>query len=71
MDSGRVLVTDRLHPHVLAALRRQPCVLLPDRLGKNRVFHQFYTGNVEGIVWAETPEEALSKARDLARAGTS
>lgn len=71
LDSGRVLVTDRLHPHVLAALRRQPCVLLPDRFGKNRVVHQFYTGNVEGIVWAETPEEALSKARDLARAGTS
>jgi pyruvyl transferase EpsO len=72
LDSGRVLVTDRLHPHVLAALRRQPCVLLPDRFGKNRVVHQFYTGNVEGIVWAETPEEALTKARELAaRTGTA
>jgi pyruvyl transferase EpsO len=36
LDRGRVLVTDRLHPHVLAALRGQPVVLLPDRFGTGR-----------------------------------
>lgn len=68
LDTGKVLVTDRLHPHVLAALRRQPVVLLPDKFGKNRVVHQYYTGNIDNVVWAETPEVALEKARELARA---
>lgn len=66
LDLGRVLVTDRMHPHVLAALRRQHVVLLPDRFGKNRGVYEHYTRDMETVHWADTPERALSLARDLA-----
>jgi exopolysaccharide biosynthesis predicted pyruvyltransferase EpsI len=66
MDEGKVLVTDRLHPHVLAALRGQPCVLLPDKFGKNRAVWEYSSRNYSAIHWADTPGDALSIARELA-----
>jgi exopolysaccharide biosynthesis predicted pyruvyltransferase EpsI len=68
MDKGKVLVTDRLHPHVLAVLRGQPCVLLPDRFGKNRAVWEYSSRSYSTIHWADTPEEALAHARELAAA---
>lgn len=68
MDRGRVLVTDRLHPHVLAALRGQPCVMLPDLYGKNRAVWDYSSHALSTIHWADTPEEALDLARVLAKA---
>jgi exopolysaccharide biosynthesis predicted pyruvyltransferase EpsI len=68
LDTGKVLVTDRMHPHVLAALRSQPCVLLPDRFGKNRAVYDYSSRNFSTVHWAETPAEALTRARELARA---
>jgi pyruvyl transferase EpsO len=66
LDAGKVLVTDRMHPHVLAALREQPCVLLPDRFGKNRAVYDYSSRNFSSVHWAETPEHALERARALA-----
>lgn len=66
LDRGRVLVTDRLHPHVLAALRGQPCVMLPDRYGKNRAVWDYSSKDISTIHWADGPEEALDLARTLA-----
>ena len=67
LDAGKVLVTDRMHPHVLAALRSQPCVLLPDRFGKNRAVYDYSSRNYSTVHWADTPREALELARELAR----
>ena len=66
LDRGRVLVTDRLHPHVLAALRGQYCVMLPDLYGKNRAVWDYSSEEYSTIFWADTPEEALDLARSLA-----
>ncbi len=66
LDRGRVLVTDRLHPHVLAALRGQPCVMLPDLYGKNRAVWDYSSAAYSTIHWADGPEEALALARHLA-----
>lgn len=66
LDTGKVLVTDRLHPHVLAALRSQPCVLLPDRYGKNRAVYEYSSRNYSTVHWADTPRQALELARELA-----
>ncbi len=66
LDRGRVLVTDRLHPHVLAALRGQPCVMLPDLYGKNRAVWDYSSEAFSTIYWADGPEEALELAKDLA-----
>lgn len=67
LDTGKVLVTDRMHPHVLAALRSQPSVLLPDRYGKNRAVYDYSSHIYSTVHWADTPEQALELARALAR----
>gem|GEM_PF-1143333 len=67
LDLGQVLVTDRLHPHVLTALRDQPAVLLPDKFGKNRAVYEHYTHKFKQVHFAETPKEALALARSLVR----
>jgi pyruvyl transferase EpsO len=66
LDAGKVLITDRLHPHILAALRSQPCVLLPDRFGKNRAVYDYSSRSYSTVHWADTPQEALERARALA-----
>lgn len=67
LDTGKVLVTDRMHPHVLTALRGQPCVLLPDKFGKNRAVWDYSSHGYSSVYWADTPAEALSKAQALAK----
>ena len=67
LDTGKVLVTDRMHPHVLAALRSQPSVLLPDRYGKNRAVYDYSSCDYGTVHWADTPEQALDLARALAK----
>ncbi len=66
LDRGKVLVTDRMHPHVLAALRRQHVVVLPDKFGKNRAVFDYSTHRFETVHFASTPAEALDRARELA-----
>lgn len=66
LDLGKVLVTDRLHPHVLTALRDQPSVLLPDKYGKNRAVYDYYTNKFKSVHFARNPAEALAIARTLA-----
>lgn len=66
LDAGRVLVTDRLHPHVLAALRGQPVVLLPDKFGKNRAVFDYSSRFLPGVHWADRTDQAFSMARELA-----
>ena len=67
LDAGRVLVTDRLHPHVLTALRGQPSVLLPDKFGKNRAVYDNYSSQLKSVHWADSVDEALVLAQQLAR----
>jgi exopolysaccharide biosynthesis predicted pyruvyltransferase EpsI len=67
LDAGKVLVTDRMHPHVLAALRGQDVVLLPDKFGKNRAVYDNYTKACSTVHWADAPAEALALAQNLAR----
>ncbi len=67
LDRGRVVVTDRLHGHILCLLRGQPHVLLDNSYGKVRRFHEAWTRDVEGTRFAASGEEALDLARDLLR----
>ncbi len=71
LDTGKVLVTDRMHPHILAALRSQHSVLLPDRFGKNRAVYEYTSRNYSTVHWADTHDEALEMARGLARGMTT
>lgn len=66
LRSHGVIVTDRMHPHVLSTLMGQPVVLLPDRFGKNRAVHEFSTGAFSNVHWANDVSDALEQARMLA-----
>jgi pyruvyl transferase EpsO len=67
LDSGRVLVTDRLHPHILTALRGQPSVLLPDKFGKNRAVYDHFSNAFDSVHWADSSGEGVELARELAK----
>jgi exopolysaccharide biosynthesis predicted pyruvyltransferase EpsI len=63
LSAPSVLVVDRLHGHVLAMLTGVRHVLLDDRTGKVRGYHEAWTRGDPSVAWAESSEEALAKAR--------
>lgn len=65
LSSGRAVVTDRLHGHILSSLLGLPHVVLGDRYGKVRGFRDAWTLDYDQVRWAETPQEALELAADL------
>ena len=65
IQSARVLVTDRMHPHVLAAMVGHPVILLPDRYGKNRAVFEYSSQQFQSVEWAESMEEAQALVRQM------
>jgi len=66
LASGRVVVTDRLHGHLLSLLLGLPHVVLGDRYGKIASTCATWTSDWPAMRWARTPSEALAHAHDLA-----
>lgn len=62
---GRVVVTDRLHAHILSLLMGIPNVLLDNSYGKVRRFYDEWTSSSPLTHFAQTPEEAFAIAREL------
>ena len=62
---GRVVITDRLHGHILCLLLGIPHVLLDNNYGKVRRFHDTWTADAPQVRWAESPPDALTAARTL------
>lgn len=67
LSRGRVVVTDRLHGHVLSLLLGIPHVLLDNRFGKVTRFHRTFTSTCSLARRASDPEEALEVAREMVR----
>ncbi len=65
LSRGQVVVTDRLHGHVLALLMGIPHVLLENANGKLGAFHRTWTSASPLAHLAEDPVEALERAREL------
>jgi pyruvyl transferase EpsO len=65
VSRGRVVVTDRLHGHVLCLLLGIPHVVLDDRFGKISNFRAVWTREADGVEWARSPDEAMGIARAL------
>jgi pyruvyl transferase EpsO len=57
VGSGRVLVTDRLHGHILASLLHVPHVVLETGYGKVRAFYEAFSRDLEGVTFCEDPGE--------------
>lgn len=65
VSSGRVVVTDRLHGHILSLLVGRPNVILDNRHGKLAAFHRTWTADSELAHFAATAEDARDLAREL------
>lgn len=67
LSEGQVVITDRLHGHILCLMMGIPHVLLDNNYGKLRDFYETWTQNETLARWASSPEEALTIARELYR----
>jgi pyruvyl transferase EpsO len=65
LTRGRVVVTDRLHGHILCLLMGIPHVILDTAFGKIRAFYDTRTAGCALTHWAHSAEEALAKATTL------
>lgn len=66
LSEGRVVITDRLHAHILSLLLGIPSVILDNSYGKLRDFYDTWTCGNELAALADGPEQAMSLAMELA-----
>jgi pyruvyl transferase EpsO len=65
VGSARVVVTDRLHAHIVSLLCGVPSVLYDNSTGKVRACYELWTGESALAHWGGTAEEALATAAAL------
>lgn len=66
LSSGRVVITDRLHGHVLAMLLGLPHCVMDSQFGKVRALWDTWTHEVPDAVWCNTLGEAIEQANIFA-----
>ena len=67
LQRGRVVITDRLHGHILCVLCGIPHVVLDPVNNKITSFMKSWTAGIENILVAHSAEDALNKATNLLR----
>lgn len=65
LTAGRVLITDRLHAHILATLLDKPHVVLDNNYGKIFSYIAAWTHPYPSLRTAATAEEAIDRYREL------
>lgn len=65
LAQGRVVVTDRLHAHILCLLLDIPHVILDNSYGKLRRVVDTWTAGAPRFRWAESPADAWGVAAEL------
>jgi pyruvyl transferase EpsO len=66
LSRGEVVITDRLHAHILSVLLGIPHVLVDTGYGKLRTFHETWTAEVPFVRTATDATSALAVADELA-----
>jgi len=69
LGMGRVVITNRLHGHILCMLLGIRHVVLDNSYGKVSAFYEAWTHTSPLTQWAATEAEALARATALAEAG--
>lgn len=69
LSHGEVVITDRLHGHILCSLASIPHVVLGDKHGKIRAYWDTWTHAVPSAHWADDPGTAAELAHALAGGG--
>jgi exopolysaccharide biosynthesis predicted pyruvyltransferase EpsI len=67
LRQGRVVITERLHGHILCLLAGIPHVLIDNNYGKNAEVYWTWTHGWRGTRFVSTPAEARGQAEDLLR----
>lgn len=65
LSSGQVVITDRLHGHILCLLMGIPHVVLDNNYKKVSSLFKSWTSSSPIATWAKTPEQAIMVARQL------
>lgn len=65
LASARVVITDRLHGHILCVLMGLPHVVLDNSYGKLSSFRDAWTGDIDSACWAGSVAEARVIASQL------
>lgn len=65
LRQGRVVITERLHGHILCVLAGIPNVLIDNTYGKNLAVHEAWTTEWPGTRFVRTPAEAKAQAEEL------
>jgi len=67
LASTEVVVTDRLHAHILSTLLGIPNILLDNSYGKVRAYYETWCRGLSSVHWASNADEALAMAENLTR----
>jgi exopolysaccharide biosynthesis predicted pyruvyltransferase EpsI len=70
LSSSRIVVTDRLHAHILCLLLGTPHVIVETGYGKIRGFYETWTSESSIVRFADRPEEATKIAARLRESAT-
>jgi exopolysaccharide biosynthesis predicted pyruvyltransferase EpsI len=62
LDTGRVVIADRLHVHILSILMEKPHVLIDNRYRKLGTFHEAWTKAYRGVNFVENLQGAYEAA---------
>ena len=65
LSRGKVVITDRLHGHIICLLLGIPHVVLDNSYQKVSSFYEAWTQASDLAHWATTPDEAVQLANDL------
>jgi pyruvyl transferase EpsO len=65
LSRGKVILTDRLHAHILAVLIGRPHVIMDNSYGKIGNFYRAFTREASQVRYTTSLEEAISLARSI------
>ena len=65
LSQGKVIITDRLHAHILSVLLDKPNVILDNSYKKLSSYHAAWTPSVHNVLLAANATDAVDKARHL------
>ncbi|MFW5871211.1 MAG: polysaccharide pyruvyl transferase family protein [Verrucomicrobiota bacterium] len=67
LSRGCVVITDRLHGHILSFCMGIPNVLIDNNYGKNRAVYESWTAGCPGVAWADSFQEAADLTKTMTR----
>jgi len=67
LSLGRIVVTDRLHGHILSLLAGFPHILLNNNYGKNFTYYDTWSKDMQGSWIVPNPKSALENALNIVK----